>query len=127
MRSGTRVALVCLLFATVVFAVLSIYGRGSLSRRDPDTPEAAARLAVQADNTAVGLLGGIGSFEPVDVERWSEDGIPVARVVAIVTGARDSGRLLAEVSRQRDAWTVRRSTLTLSDGTTIPVAGSAGR
>ena len=127
MRSGTRVALGCLLFATVVFAVLSIYGRGSLGRRDPDTPEAAARRAVQADNTAVGLLGGIAAFEPVEVERWSADGSPAARVVARVIGARDSGRLVADLSRQREVWTVRGSALTLSDGTTIPVAGSAGR
>ncbi|CAN5882638.1 hypothetical protein BH20GEM1_BH20GEM1_19850 [soil metagenome] len=127
MRSGTRVALGCLLFATVVFAVLSIYGRSSLSRGDTDTPETAARLSVQADNTAVGLVGGISVFEPVDVERWSAGGIPMARVVARVIGARDSGRLIADMAIDNGRWLVRRATFTLSDGTTIPVIGSAGR
>ena len=127
MSSGTRVVLGCLLFAAVVFALLSVYGRGSLSRRDPDTPAAAARLAVQADNTVVGLVGGISAFEPLEVEEWRAGGAPAARIEARVVGARDSGRLHAELSHRRGAWAVSRATFTLSDGTTIPVAGSAGR
>jgi hypothetical protein len=117
----------CLLLATVVLAVLAIYGRGSLNRRDPDSPDAAARRMVQADNTVVGLVGGISSFEPLERKEWSAAGIPAARLEARVVGARDSGRLVAELSQQRGAWVVHQATFTLSDGTTIPVAGSAGR
>jgi len=125
--TGTRVVLGCLLFATVVLAVLSFYGKGSLSRRDPDSPATAARRMVQADNTVVGLIGGISAFEPVEVETWSAAGIAAARIEARVVGASDSGRLVAELERETDGWTVRQAKFTLADGTTIPVAGSAGR
>ena len=127
MSTGTRVVLGCLLFATVVLAVLSFYGKGSLSRRDPDSPATAARRMVQADNTVVGLIGGISAFEPVEVETWSAAGIAAARIEARVVGATDSGRLVAELEQGPDRWTVRQAKFTLSDGTTIPVAGSAGR
>ena len=127
MSSGTRVVLGCLLFATIVIVVLSTYGKGSLGRRDPDSPDAAARQMVQADNTVVGLLGGISSFESLELEMWSAAGVPSARLEARVVGARDSGRLIAELSQRQGTWAVRRATFTLSDGTTIPVAGSAGR
>lgn len=127
MSTGTRVVLGCLLFATVVLAVLSFYGKGSLSRREPDSPAAAARQLVQADNTVVGLVGGISAFEPVEVETWSAAGTASARIEARVIGGSDSGRLVAELAQAMDRWTVRQATFTLSDGTTIPVAGSAGR
>ncbi|MGH7565191.1 MAG: hypothetical protein ACREK2_00015, partial [Gemmatimonadota bacterium] len=78
MSSGTRVVLGFVLFAAVVFLVLEIYGRGSLDRRDPDSPVAAARAAVQADNTVVGLIGGIASFEPVQVEAMGGQRPPAA-------------------------------------------------
>jgi hypothetical protein len=125
--SGTRIVLGCLLFATIVFAVLSIYGKGSLGRRDPDSPDAAARRMVQADNTVVGLVGGISSFEQLELEKWSANGVSTARLEARVVGARDSGRLIAELSQRQGAWAVRQATFTLSNGTTIPVTGSAGR
>ena len=127
MSTGTRVVLSCLLFATVVLAVLSFYGKGSLGRRDPDSPDAAARRMVQADNTVVGLVGGISSFEQLELEKWSANGVSTARLEARVVGARDSGRLIAELSQRQGAWTVRKATFTLSNGTTIPVTGSAGR
>lgn len=127
MSTGTRVVLGCLLFATLVLAVLSFYGKGSLSRRDPDSPATAARRMVQADNTVVGLIGGISVFEPVEVETWSAEGIAAARIEARVVGASDSGRLVAELQRDTGGWTVRQAKFTLADGTTIPVAGSAGR
>lgn len=127
MSSGTRIVLGCLLFATIVFAVLSIYGKGSLGRRDPDSPDAAARRMVQADNTVVGLVGGISSFEQLELEKWSANGVSTARLEARVVGARDSGRLIAELSQRQGAWAVRQATFTLSNGTTIPVTGSAGR
>lgn len=127
MSSGTRVVLGCLLLATVVLAVLAIYGRQSLNRREPDSPGGAAQRMVQADNTVVGLLGGISTFELLELEKWSVAGVPSARLEARVVGARDSGRLVAELSRPEGTWVVRHAAFTLSDGTTIPVAGSAGR
>jgi hypothetical protein len=48
-------------------------------------------------------------------------------VVALVVGGRDSGRMSADLDFVDGRWTVRRASCTLSDGTTIPVAGSAGR
>jgi len=127
MSSGSRLVLGFVLFAAVVFAALQIYGERSLARRDPDSPVLAAREAIQADNTIVGLLGGIESFEPVDVEAQSFDGAAGARLEARVLGAHDSGRLVADLTIENGRWIVRSATFTLSDGTTIPVEGSAGR
>jgi hypothetical protein len=53
--------------------------------------------------------------------------VSTARLEARVVGARDSGRLIAELSQRQGAWAVRQATFTLSNGTTIPVTGSAGR
>ena len=126
MSTGTRLVLAFALFVAIVFAALQLYGGRSLSRREPDSPEFAARQAAQADNTLVGLLGGIVEFQVV--------GVPVhpanpdsASVEARVMGARDSGWLRADLVRLEAGWTVREATFTLSDGTTIPIAGSAGR
>ena len=126
MSTGTRLVLAFALFSALVFAALQLYGGRSLSRREPDSPAFAARQVAQADNTLVGLLGGIVEFHVVDVP------VPPAspnsaRVEARVLGARDSGRLHADLVRLNAGWTVREATFTLSDGTTIPVAGSAGR
>jgi len=125
--SGTRLVLGFLLFAAVVFGVLRMYGGRSLSRRAPDSPLVAAREAVQADNTVVGLVGGIEAFEQVAVDTPSSGAGSRARLEARVLGARDSGRLIADLAVQDGRWTVRHATFTLSDGTTIPVAGSSGR
>ena len=113
------------LFAILVFAALEFYGSRSIARRDPDSPVAAARAAVQADNTVVGLIGGIDSFEPIEVE-GSNHG-DSARVEASVAGARDYGRLVAALAHEDGRWIVRTASFTLSDGTTIPVAGSTRR
>ena len=127
MSSGTRVVLGFVLFAALVFAILEIYGRASLDRRVSDSPVTTAREAVQADNTVVGLIGGIATFEPIAVEARGEEGAPTAQLEARVLGVRDSGRLVAELLLEDGRWVIRRATFTLSDGTTIPVAGSAGR
>ena len=126
MSSGSRLVIGFALFAVVVFGALEIYGRRSLARRGPDSPVLVAREALQADNTVVGLVGGIGTFETIDIEPGTSDSA-AARIEARVLGARDSGRLVADLAIENGRWIVRQATFTLSDGTTIPVAGSAGR
>lgn len=126
MSSGTRVVLGFVLFTAVVFTAFEIYGRRAIAHRGPDSPVVAAREAIQADNTVVGLVGGIGTFETIDIEPGTSDSA-AARLEARVLGARDSGRMIADMAIENGRWIVRRATFTLSDGTTIPVAGSAGR
>jgi hypothetical protein len=126
LSTGTRLVLGFALFSAIVFAALQFYGGRSLAHREPDSPAFAARQAAQADNTLVGLLGGIVEFHVVDVQ-FQPTNADTAHVEARILGARDSGRLGADLSREDDRWRVRAATFTLSDGTTIPVAGSAGR
>jgi hypothetical protein len=123
--SGTRLVVGFVLFAVVVFAALELYGTRAIARRNPDTPIAAAREAVQADNTVVGLIGAIESFEPIALEE--SPSAETARVEARVVGRLGSGRLVAELEREAGRWTVEAASITLTDGTTIPVSGSAGR
>lgn len=128
MSSGTRLVFAFLLFAGLVFVVLEVYGGRSLSRRGQDSPALAAREAVQADNTVVGVVGGIETFEALSVEFPEGTAAERARVEARIVGGRDSGRMVADLGRdERGRWTVRSASFTRSDGTTIPVAGSAGR
>lgn len=126
MSTGTRLVLAFALLSAIVFAALQLYGGRSLSRRAPDSPAAAARQAAQADNTLVGLLGGIVEFHVVDVPLYAANP-DSAHVEARVLGSRDSGRLRADLVRLDARWTVREATFTLSDGTTVPVTGSSGR
>lgn len=126
MSTGTRVVLGFVVFAAVVFAALEIYGRRAIAHRGSDSPVVAAREVVQADNTVVGLVGGIATFETIDIEPGSSDSA-AARIEARVIGARDSGWISADLAIENGRWIVRHATFTLSDGTTIPVAGSAGR
>jgi hypothetical protein len=123
--SGTRLVLAFIVFALVVFAVLRTYGNRSLSHREADSPAVAARKAVQADNTVVGLIGAIEGFEVVSDALGDPPGH--ARVAARVLGARDSGRLVADLTLEGGRWKVDGATFRLTDGTAIPVAGSAGR
>jgi hypothetical protein len=125
--TGTRVAIGSLLLALGVLAALYLYGRGSLSRRGPDSPAAVAREMLQADNTVVGMIGGLQVFETLEVTGNAVSDSPAAWIEARVLGARDSGRLTAELTLVGGRWTMRRARFTLSNGTTIPVAGSAGR
>ena len=127
MSTGTRVAIGFVLFALAVLVVLLLYGRESLTRREPDSPAAVARELVQADNTVVGMLGGIRTFETIAVTESGGADSSTAVVEARVLGARDSGLLVAELMLEEDRWSMRRASFTFSDGTTIPVAGSAGR
>ena len=126
MSTGTRLVLGFALFSLIVFVALQLYGGRSLARREPDSPALAARQAAQADNTLVGLLGGIVEFHLIDVPTYSASP-DSAHVEARVLGARDSGRLSADLVRLHARWKIREATFTLSDGTTIPVVGSSGR
>ena len=79
---------------------------------------------VFADNTVVGLIGGIESFEPTDLERPDAES---AHLEASVSGSRQSGRFVAELRVDDGLWVVRTASFALSDGTTIPVVGGVGR
>ena len=125
MSTGTRLVLAFALFSAIVFAALQLYGGRSLSRREPDSPAFAARQAAQADNTLVGLLGGIVEFDLVEVRH--QPNASTAHVEARILGTRDSGQFGATLAREGDRWSVLAAEFTLSNGTTIPVAGSAGR
>jgi hypothetical protein len=125
--SGTRLAVAAMLFAGAVFAVFLLYGRESMSRREPDSPSAVAREMLQADNTVVGMVGAIRAFEVVARTGSAAEDPPTAALEARVVGTRDSGRFDAELTFEAGQWSMRRGSFTLSDGTTIPVAGSAGR
>lgn len=126
MSTGSRLVLGFLLFAALVFGALQIYGVRSLARRQPDSPILAAREAAQADNTLVGLIGGVLEFR-VEAAVPADSNGTSKRVDARVVGARDSGRMTADLARDDGRWRVLSAKFTLSDGTTIPVAGSAGR
>lgn len=121
MRPGSRIVLGLLLFVATVFAVLQVYGGRAASRRAPDSATSALRETVQADNTLVGLLGGIHEIR-VTRERAADDAS--ARVEATIVGRRDSGRLVADLSIREGRWRVTSGSVTLSDGRTVPVAGS---
>lgn len=127
MSAGTRVAIGFVLFALAVLVILLLYGRDSLNRRGPDSPVVAAREMLQADNTVVGMIGAIRQFETLAVTETAVADSPAARLEARVLGARDSGRLTADLTLDDGRWSIRYASFTLSDGTTIPVAGSAGR
>jgi hypothetical protein len=73
------------------------------------------------------MIGGLRVFETLEVTGNAVSDSPAARIEARVLGARDSGRLTAELTLVGGRWTMRRARFTLSNGTTIPVAGSAGR
>ena len=66
-RSGTWLVLLLAVFAATAFLVFRWYGDRALEARGPDTPFAAARERIEADNTMVGLLGGIRRVEPLEV------------------------------------------------------------
>lgn len=112
--------------ATLVFAVFFLYGRQVMRDRPPDSPAVAAEAAVRSDNTAVGLLGGVRSFRPRDVQRQGSEGFATATVEADVVGARDSGTLRAELRGRDGRWFFADGTLVLSDGRSVPIRGSPG-
>ena len=76
--SGTRLVLVFALLAAAAFVVLRVYGERFAAFRVASTPVAAAREFVSADNTVVGLLGGIREIAVIEVRPLSPGGDTVA-------------------------------------------------
>ena len=91
MSAGTRVAIGFVLFALAVLVVLLLYGRESLSHRQPDSPAAVAREMLQADNTVVGMVGAIRTFEPTSVTETTVADSSTALVEARVVGVQAEG------------------------------------
>lgn len=124
--SGTRLVAGFLALAAIALIAFLLYGRRSMTHRPPDSPETAAEVAVRADNTAVGLLGGILRVETRRVERDGDERFATARVVARVVGARDTATLRAEVRARDGRWFLADGELVFPDGRAIPIRGSPG-
>lgn len=120
MPSGNRIVFLFALFAAIVAALLYAYSRHTAARRPVDTPVTASRAFLNRDNTVVGLLGGVQIFEPLRVEGAG----PARGLEARVLGARDSGRLYADLEFIDQRWEVRRAAFVVSDGTRLPLRGT---
>lgn len=123
MRSGTKVVLVFALFAALVFGLLRVYGGRVMAGRTPDTPSNAAREFILADNTVVGLLGGIREVAPLEMVAINRPGSPGVALSARVVGARDSGRFYADVEQADGRWRVASASFVHSSGDRLPLAG----
>lgn len=123
-RSGIRLVLMMALFAAGAFFLFAWYGHRALEARGPDTPFRAAREVIEADNTLVGLLGGIRRVEPLEVV--GENGPAGASVSALAVGSRDSARVYLDLAVDDDRWKVIRASAWLPDGRRLPLDG-AGR
>ena len=122
MRSGNRIVFLFVAFAALAAGLFQAYSRHSLDTREVATPVTAARSFVNGDNTVVGLLGGVRDLVP---ERVEAAGPSVRALVASVVGARDSGRLYADVEFVDQRWSVQRAVFVMSDGTRLPLTGDA--
>jgi hypothetical protein len=121
-RSGSRIVLLFAVFAALAAGLFQAYSRRALDTHEVTTPVIAARAFVTGDNTVVGLLGGVRRLDPERVEPAG----PLARaLVASVIGARDSGRLYADIEFADQRWSVRRAVFVMSDGTRLPLTGDA--
>lgn len=123
MRSGRRLVLLLALVAAAAAVVFRLYGDRALRERPTETPVTAARDFVVADNTVVGVLGGVRRIEPVEIRASSSAGLPGRWLDAEVVGARATGRLYADVEFAGGRWVVRRAALRLADGRRLPLAG----
>ena len=121
-RSGTWLVLLLAVFAAAAFLVFRWYGERALEARGPDTPFAAARERIEADNTLVGLLGGMRRVEPLEVV-----GAPAgagASVSAVAKGRRDSARIYLDLAIEDGRWKVMRASALLTDGRRLPLEGT---
>ena len=119
-RSGTALVLLFVFIAAVAYAVFRIYGDRALEARGPDTPVTAVRELVEADNTLVGLLGGIRRVEPIEVvgdNRAEGAGVSVS---AVVVGSRDSARVYVDLTAEEGRWVPVRTSAVLADGRRLP-------
>lgn len=124
--SGTRLVAGFLALAVIAGTAFLLYARHAMETRPPDSPESAAGTAVRADNTAVGLLGGIREVVVRGSERSGDTGFATATVVADVVGARDTATFRAELRGRDGRWFFADGTLAFPDGRSIPIRGSPG-
>ncbi|MGH7550546.1 MAG: hypothetical protein ACREK3_07290 [Gemmatimonadota bacterium] len=122
-RSGTWLVLLMALFAATAFLLFRWYGERALEARGPDTPFQAARERIEADNTLVGVLGGIRRVEPLEVVGENRAGGAAASVSALAVGSRDSARVYLDLAVEDDRWTVVRASARLADGRRLPLEG----
>lgn len=118
MRSGTLLVLGFVLFAGVAFGLFRVYGGRAMDERPPDTPLSAVRDFVRADNTAVGILGGIRTIDPIQVRGEGPSGRAVS---ATVIGVRGQARIEATLEERGGRWIVTRAELRLPDGRRLPL------
>jgi hypothetical protein len=123
-RSGTALVFLFVVVAGLVYAVFRLYGDRALEARGPDTPVTAVREMVEADNTLVGLLGGIRRVEPIEVvgdNGLEPDGVSVS---AVVVGGRDSARVYVDLAVEGGRWVPVRSSAVLAGGRRVPPRSS---
>jgi hypothetical protein len=123
-RSGTALVFLFVVVAGLVYAVFRLYGDRALQARGPDTPVTAVREMVEADNTLVGLLGGIRRVEPIEVvgdNGLEPDGVSV---IAVVVGGRDSARVYVDLAVEGGRWVPVRSSAVLAGGRRVPPRSS---
>lgn len=120
MRAGSRTVVLLAALAALALLAFLAYGGRATRRAGPDTPAAAARDFARADNTVVGLLGGVRAVQPILDERPAPRR---ASIVATVVGARDSGRLWADLTRAEDRWRVERAAFAVTGGDPLVLAG----
>ncbi len=123
-RSGTALVLLFVLIAAFTYVVFRVYGHRALETRGPDTPVSAVRELVEADNTLVGLLGGIRRIEPIEVVGDSGPDGAGASVSAMVVGGRDSARVYVDLAVENGRWVPLRTSAVLMDGRRLPPEGS---
>ncbi len=123
-RSGTWLVLMMALFAALAFLLFRWYGERAVEARGPDTPFQAARERIEADNTLVGLLGGIRLVEPLEVVGENRPAGAAASVSALAVGSRDSARVYLDLDVEDDRWTVIRGSARLADGRRLPLEGT---
>ncbi len=122
--SGTRLVLVFVAVAAVVFIVLRIYGERFAAFHSASTPVAAAREFVLSDNTVVGRLGGIREVALVEVRPLGASGDTVA-LAAEVTGRGGGGMLFADLARDGRLWRVLRASFLAPGGERLPLEDGA--
>ena len=123
-RSGTALVLLFIVFAALAYVVFRVYGDRALEARGPDTPVSAVRELVEADNTLVGLLGGIRRIEPIEVVGDGGPEGPGASVSALVVGSRDSARVYVDLAVEEGRWVPLRTSAVLMDGRRLPAQRS---
>ena len=119
-RSGTALVLLFALFTALAWVVFRVYGDRALEARGPDTPITVVRELVEADNTLVGLLGGIRRIEPIEVVGDGGPEGPGASVSALVVGSRDSARVYVDLAVEDGRWVPLRTSAVLMDGRRLP-------